>query len=130
MAIGRRISMTVCCTALLMACSIGRLHASCANALQDEGRVNAVLDARTFRLDDGREVRLVGIELPDEIAMRSPDTLSSLIGGREITLHGSDDKPDRYGRIGHMYAFTHGAANMWCTIRAEFESETVTAGLV
>lgn len=98
MAIGRRISMTVCCTALLMACSIGRLHASCANALQDEGRVSAVLDARTFRLDDGREVRLVGIELPDEIAMRSPDTLSSLIGGREITLHGSDDKPDRYGR--------------------------------
>lgn len=95
---GRRISTTLCCAALLMACGISHLHASCADTLQGEGRVSAVLDARTFRLDDGREVRLLGIELPEEITARSPDTLTSLIGGREITLHGPDDKPDRYGR--------------------------------
>ena len=29
---------------------------------QGEGRVTAVIDARSFRLDDGREVRLAGIE--------------------------------------------------------------------
>ncbi len=98
MVIGRRISMTFCCATLLMAYSGGNLHASCTDALQGEGRVSAVLDARTFRLDDGREVRLIGIELPEEIAMRGPDTVTSLIGGREITLHGPDDKPDRYGR--------------------------------
>lgn len=98
MVIRRRITMTLCCATLLMACSGGGLYASCTDTLQGEGRVSTVLDARTFRLDDGREVRLNGIELPEEIAARSSDTLTSLIGGREITLHGSDDRPDRYGR--------------------------------
>ena len=34
----------------------------CSFAPQGEGRVGAVIDARTFRMDDGREVRLAGIE--------------------------------------------------------------------
>ena len=36
--------------------------AGCAFEAQGEGRVAAVIDARTFRLQDGREVRLAGIE--------------------------------------------------------------------
>lgn len=72
--------------------------AECTFALQGAGRVSAILDGRTFRLDDGHEVRLAGIELPDDSASRSADNLTSLIDGRQITLHGADDRPDRYGR--------------------------------
>jgi hypothetical protein len=35
--------------------------AGCSFEPQGEGRVAAVIDARTIRLDDGREVRLAGI---------------------------------------------------------------------
>ena len=92
--------MMVWCAALLTMFSCGELRASCALALQGEGRVSAFLDARTFRLDDGREVRLAGIELPNEAAVSGKDVLTSLIGGREVTLHGATDRPDRYGRQG------------------------------
>ncbi len=95
--IDRRNLMTFCCVALLTMCS-GELRAACTFAPQGDGRVSAVLDARTFRLDDGREVRLAGIEVPDEIAARGGEVLTALIGGRDVTLHGADDRPDRYGR--------------------------------
>ena len=36
--------------------------APCSLTPQGEGRVSALIDARTFRMDDGREVRLAGIE--------------------------------------------------------------------
>ncbi|CAN5294314.1 thermonuclease family protein [soil metagenome] len=97
MTITRRIPMTFGCAVLLMACS-SALRAACEFAIQGEGRVNAVLDARTFRLDDGREVRLAGIELPHDTATRDAENLRSLIGGSKVTLHGPDDRPDRYGR--------------------------------
>jgi len=95
--IDRRPLMTFCCAALLMVSSGGNLYAACTDTLQGEGCISAILDARTFRLDDGREVRLIGIELPEETA-RASSALTSLIDGREITLHGPDDRPDRYGR--------------------------------
>ena len=63
---------------------------------QGAGRVSAVIDSRTFRLDDGREVRLAGIEFPT--ASSGKDALAALIGGREVTLYGDSDMPDRYGR--------------------------------
>jgi len=65
---------------------------------QGHGRVVAVLDGRTIRLDDGREVRLAGIEIPDDAAERSRLSLAGLIEGRAVTLRGHDDTPDRYGR--------------------------------
>jgi hypothetical protein len=57
-----------------------------------------VIDARTFRLDDGREVRLAGIEPATPDNTRAIATLSAIIAGRDVTLHGQDDAPDRYGR--------------------------------
>ena len=96
--IHRHILTTFCCTILLVMFSAGALRAACESGIQGEGRVSAVLDARTFRLDDGREVRLAGIEVPQEIAARGRDSLDALIGGRAVTLHGPDDRPDRYGR--------------------------------
>ena len=59
----------------------------CAFEPQGEGRVAAVIDARTFRLDDGREVRLIGIEpaVPDKT--KATAALSAIIAGRDVTLH-------------------------------------------
>ncbi len=93
----RRIPITFCCALLLIASS-GSLHAACEFARQGDGRVSEVFDIRTFRLDDGREVRLAEIEPAGEAAARGKEVLASLINGRDVTLHGSDDRPDRYGR--------------------------------
>lgn len=78
------------------------IAAGCWFEPQGEGRVAAVVDARTFRLEDGREVRLAGIEpvasgnAKEKVAVAS--ALSAILAGREVTLHGEDDTPDRYGR--------------------------------
>ena len=74
------------------------IAAGCAFEPQGEGRVAAVIDARTFRLDDGHEVRLAGIEPAVPDGTKAAAALSAIVGGREVTLHGQDDAPDRYGR--------------------------------
>lgn len=81
------------------------VRAACDGDLQGGGRVAAVLDASNFRLEDGREVRLLGIELPP----KKPDTrfLRDLILGRDVTLHGANDTPDRYGRQ-QAFVFLYG----------------------
>jgi endonuclease YncB( thermonuclease family) len=71
--------------------------APCAFEPQGEGRVAAIVDARSFRLSDGREIRLAGIE-PVSPDAKGPAALSALLAGREIMLRGDDDAPDRYGR--------------------------------
>ncbi|CAN7607250.1 thermonuclease family protein [Bradyrhizobium sp. LjRoot220] len=72
--------------------------AGCSFEPQGEGRVTAVLDARTFRLDDGREVRLAGIAPSINDKTEATAALSSIVTGHEVTLRGEDDAPDRYGR--------------------------------
>ncbi|QWG26140.1 thermonuclease family protein [Bradyrhizobium sediminis] len=72
--------------------------AGCSLAPQGEGRVAAVIDARTFRLQDGREVRLAGIEPAASGKAGQTSALAAIIAGRDVTLHGEDDTPDRYGR--------------------------------
>ncbi len=72
--------------------------AGCAFEPQGEGRVAAVIDARTFRLDDGREIRLAGIEPVGSEKSQDIAALSAIVAGREVTLRGEDDTPDRYGR--------------------------------
>ena len=74
------------------------ISAPCTFEPQGEGRVAAVIDARTFRLGDGREVRLAGIAPVGSDKARGAAALSAIIGGRDVTLHGDDDIPDRYGR--------------------------------
>ena len=91
--------MIALCGIIFMASTSGPVRAAeCLFEPQGEGRVTAVIDARTFRLDDGREVRLAGIEpVTTEKANRTL-ALSAIIAGREVTLRGQDDTPDRYGR--------------------------------
>jgi endonuclease YncB( thermonuclease family) len=89
------------CGVVIAVCSITFAnHAAnatgCAFEPQGEGRVLAVIDARSFRLDDGREVRLSGIEPVDKA--KGAAVLSAMLVGRDVTLRGEDDTPDRYGR--------------------------------
>lgn len=72
--------------------------AGCAFEPQGEGRVAAAIDVRTFRLEDGREVRLSGIEPASPDRAKGAAALSAIAAGRDVTLHGADDTPDRYGR--------------------------------
>ncbi|HEY3032386.1 MAG TPA: thermonuclease family protein [Bradyrhizobium sp.] len=72
--------------------------AGCAFEPQGEGRVVEIIDGRTFRLADGREVRLAGIEPAVTEKARRTLALSAILAGRDVTLRGEDDTPDRYGR--------------------------------
>jgi endonuclease YncB( thermonuclease family) len=85
--------------ALLASATASASASPCAFEPQGEGRVAAVIDARSFRLQDGREVRLAGIEpLTSENRASRVQALAAILDGREVRLRGDDDVPDRYGR--------------------------------
>jgi endonuclease YncB( thermonuclease family) len=84
---------------LICVAAAGRAAAEgCSFEVQGEGRVAAVIDARSFRLEDGREVHLAGIEPIASEKSNSASALSAIVAGHEVTLRGQDDTPDRYGR--------------------------------
>ncbi len=88
------------CSLMLVAATAPAMAAGCSFELQGEGRVAAVIDARSLRLQDGREVRLAGIE-PAVAEGEQADhaaALAAIVADREVTLRGEDDAPDRYGR--------------------------------
>src|SRR5260370_2106432 len=108
-----RTRFAIACCATIAFCSIAFVssggHAGrCNFEAQGEGRVAAVIDARSFRLDDGREVRLSGIEPADKT--KGAAALSAILAGRDVTLRGGDDTPDRYGRQ-PAFVFLDGAEN-------------------
>jgi endonuclease YncB( thermonuclease family) len=96
----RRATILLCGILLMAAAADSARAAGCAFEPQGAGRVIAVLDARTFRLEDGREVRLDGIEpaATEKSSANRGSALSTIIAGHEVTLQGQDDTPDRYGR--------------------------------
>ena len=79
---------------LLVACHRAALATACQFETQGEGRVAEIVDARSIRLDDGREVRLLGIEP----AATTKQALTDTLAGREVNLGAGDDTPERYGR--------------------------------
>lgn len=95
-----RIPADIVCSVLIASVIVfaaGDGHAAgCDFEIQGEGRVAAIVDARSFRLNDGREIKLAGIEVPD--TAKATAVLSALLVGRGVTLRGDDDMPDRYGR--------------------------------
>ena len=96
---------------MLVAAAAGSaVAAGCSFEPQGEGRVAAIIDARTFRLQDGREVTLAGIEpvASDKAKANRTSALAAIVAGREVTLRGEDDAPDRYGRQ-PAFAFLDGA---------------------
>jgi hypothetical protein len=76
------------------------LAEACLFEPQGEGPVAEIIDGRSFRLADGREIRLAGIESADDETTKASRaaTLSALIARRGVSLLAPDDTPDRYGR--------------------------------
>jgi len=98
MAAPRRKFVIVALTCSLVAANGPAIAGGCAFEPQGEGRVAAVIDARSFRLEDGREVVLAGIEPAGSETSKNISALSAIVAGREVALSGQDDTPDRYGR--------------------------------
>ncbi|MBB4374862.1 endonuclease YncB(thermonuclease family) [Bradyrhizobium sp. cir1] len=92
--------------------------APCQFESQGEGRVAAIVDARSVRLDDGREIRLAGIEP----TATTKQTLTSLLAGRDVTLRGADDTPDRYGRQGAFVFIGESDTSVQATLLARGEA--------
>ena len=87
--------LTFLAAATLLVVSHGAARATaCQFESQGEGHVAEIVDARSLRLDDGREVRLSGIEP----TATTKQALIKLLLGRDVRLRGADDTPDRYGR--------------------------------
>src|SRR5262245_8108782 len=83
---------------------------SCRPASVPGGRVAAVIDGRTFRLENGRDVRLSAIEVPPlahaadpgqdgKAGLAAKAALKALIAGQEVVLKRQGAESDRYGRI-------------------------------
>src|ERR1700724_2505775 len=95
----RRAAIAFCAIAFVPMTVDPVLAAGCSFEPQGEGRVAAVIDARTLRLQDGREIRLAGIEpVTTEKSNPGSAALSAIVANRDVTLSGEDDTPDRYGR--------------------------------
>ncbi|BAM92960.1 conserved exported hypothetical protein [Bradyrhizobium oligotrophicum S58] len=98
------LTLSAACTAASIS------HAApCMFAELGEGHVSDIVDARSVRLSDGREVRLAGIEAPPaEQRTAAMDALGALLRDRDVVLRGEDDTPDRYGRQ-RAFAYVGGA---------------------
>lgn len=93
----------------------------CQLDVQGEGVVSAVIDARTLRLEDGRDVRLAGVEV---VALESDNGHSSLAGliGRHVILRGEHGDPDRYGRQSGFLFVEHAVASVQSELLARGEA--------
>lgn len=62
-------------------------------------------DGMTLRLADGRELRLAGVVAAGtldgyaSVVARATHALNEMAAGKSLTLHGSSDVRDRYGRV-------------------------------
>ena len=86
----------------------------CAAETSSAGRVDRVIDGRSFALDDGREIRLASLEVPpaagtSPAGQASRAALAAMVAGATVTLGNATGAPDRYGRT-VAHAFTTGEA--------------------
>jgi endonuclease YncB( thermonuclease family) len=82
------------------------IHSSqaCRFELLGAGKVIRVVDGRSVVLEDGREVRISGIETPSGVRPEEPSSapaktaLEAMLLGQLVELRGLQDVTDRYGR--------------------------------
>jgi endonuclease YncB( thermonuclease family) len=94
---------------------------ACRSEAAGAGKVRAVSDGRSFILDDGREIRLAGIEVPlppaaGETGARAAaglaarEALEALVMGQNVELRQSGSGTDRYGRsLAYVYVVRNGS---------------------
>jgi endonuclease YncB( thermonuclease family) len=88
---------------------------TCAGAVIETAPVRAVIDGRTLRLADGRQVRLAGIEVGppaegDSAAKAAKLALESLVIGRDVALMRLGPELDRHGRSVALVALPQASA--------------------
>jgi endonuclease YncB( thermonuclease family) len=95
-----RFARSLATTLALIGASTSAHAEACAFAPLGEGQVAEIIDGRSFRLTDGREILLAGIELAtsDSKVANSDSALSHIVKDENVILVGEDDAPDRYGR--------------------------------
>lgn len=93
----------------------GLPHSFAGLSAGDSAVVRDVVDGDTVILDDGRQVRLVGIQAPKlplgrpnfekwPLADEAKDALAELVMGRRVTLGYGGQRQDRYGReLAHLF---------------------------
>ena len=98
----------------------GMLHACWSEAVAI-GKVRAITDGRSFVLEDGREIRLAGIEVPlppsadeagprTEAALAARKALETVLADQTVELYHTAASVDRYGRtIALAYLVAHRA---------------------
>jgi endonuclease YncB( thermonuclease family) len=96
-------------------------NSACRFALVTSGRAGAVVDGRTFMLDDGRTVRVAGIEVPQlptpgnsgpqaDAALAARADLQSILHAQSVELRHPSANLDRYGRaVAHAFIGGRGA---------------------
>jgi endonuclease YncB( thermonuclease family) len=91
----RYVLVSMIAASLWASAPAGNAAASCALTPIGSATVTAVRDGGTLMLDDGRELRLAGIE----IAPGRSATLRTLAEGRTLRLERLGAETDRYGRL-------------------------------
>jgi hypothetical protein len=79
------------------------------------------VDGRTFRLRDGRQVRLAGIEVPPGAAAK--EALEALLAGRLVVLKRLAPASDRYGHLLAQVFILRDGSEGW------LQHEMIAAGL-
>jgi len=98
----------------------GAQVAVCGGEVVARGTAKQITDGRTFLFDDGREVRLAGIEVPALSQQAdaggggaAKDALAALLAGTEVVVRRTEIPTDRYGRlVGYAYATHDGVARL------------------
>jgi endonuclease YncB( thermonuclease family) len=91
---------------------------ACGRELVGTGKVSAVADGRSFLLDDGREIRLPGIEVPPppqggetgasaKAGFAAQAALTAMLAGQTVELRQNEPAADRYGRRLAQTYFMH-----------------------
>jgi endonuclease YncB( thermonuclease family) len=99
------------CMAIVLATAPARTQSGTACRFEAAGmaKVRAITDGRSFTLEDGREVRLAGIEVPlppaagesgpqAEAGLAARAALESILADRMVELYQNGTAGDRYGR--------------------------------
>jgi endonuclease YncB( thermonuclease family) len=101
--------------------AFAQISSPCASESVGTAKVSAVVDGRSFALDDGREVRLPGIEVPPpprsgEAGLRADAGLAAraalvaMLAGQTVELRRSAPLADRYGRtLAHAWLASAGS---------------------
>ena len=90
-----RTIVSLACVAAALGCGAKAQDAACKFQPAGDVKVASVRDGHTLMLDDGRELRLVGIEA----AAGGQDALRRLADGQTLRLEHLGPGTDRYGRL-------------------------------